>query len=674
MNNDTIVAITTVTALLIGVAVYFSMGNKNSGSSSAKIAATPSPPSDGTSTSTSTVAGGTNRSRLGSQEDKYPAGRMNVFFGSQTGTAEGFARIVQSEGQKKGFDAKLLDLEDFDAELLTSPDTKLSVFMVATYGEGDPTDNAAKFYEWLKNGNGELADNFLASAKFCVFGLGNKDYESYNKMGRDVDAMLAKLGGIRVFEYGEGDDSGTLEEDFEKWRAMLWPAITQQFNPNAQSSAVEEANEKVNLKFRCVSSKSSKAKMPPVNQIQNSTKFFFSAPSVRLTTCAELRSDAASGSTVHIEVDIKGTGLSYQTADNLAVLHENTSEVVEQFALTCGGFNLDECVALEPSEDADDFKHPFPSPCSVRHLLTHYVDLQAIPRRGVLAQLGAYLSDKQQKQWLQGITSMAQKDAFAREIEQEGRSYASLLGAELSSCVAPLEDLLHILPTIQPRDYTIASSSSVHPTSIHLTVSVTQRISPSGATVEGLCSNFLKRLISTGSQTCKVFVRESSFRLPKSLNTPVIMVGPGSGIAPMRALLQERKHQAAKQNNSEAVNVLYFGCRARETDFLYREELEAAQNEGTLTSLQVAFSREQAEKVYVQDLIRRPENASYLCKLIVEQGAFVFVCGATAMGQSVLEAFAEILAAEKGVSTSAGHDLIKDMQKKHTYVQELWST
>jgi NADPH-ferrihemoprotein reductase len=376
---------------------------------------------------------------------------------------------------------------------------------------------------------------------------------------------------------------------------------------------------------------------------------------------------------VHLEIDIKGSGLQYKTADNLAVLAENTPEVVSQFATTCGGYDLDQNIELEAAEDVDDFKHPFPSPCTARHLLTHYVDIQGIPRKSVLAQFNAYLTDKSQQEWLKNITSIAQKERYLKEIEQEGRSFVSLLSNELSSCKIPLEDLLHIVPTIQPRDYTIASSSSVHPNSIHLTVSITERMSPSGVRVEGLCSNFLKRLIDTGSQSCKMFVRESSFRLPNSLSTPIVMIGPGSGIAPMRALLQERKFLADKKKKSDVVNVLYFGCRSREIDFLYKDELVAAENEGTLSSLQLAFSREQTEKVYVQDVMQRPENASSLCQLVLEQGAYVYVCGATGMGQSVHEAFAKIFADHKGITVAAANDMIKGMQKKHTYVQELWS-
>ena len=167
-QTEVIVGITTATALFVGIFAYFMMGTSSSKT---------------TSTSTTSDTKQRSRSRSGSMsnEEKYPAGRVQIFFGSQTGTAEGFARIIQAEGQKKGFDAKLMDLEDFEPEQLTSNETKVNLFLVATYGEGDPTDNAANFYEWVGNGNDELSSDFLSSTKFCVFGLGNTDYENYNK-------------------------------------------------------------------------------------------------------------------------------------------------------------------------------------------------------------------------------------------------------------------------------------------------------------------------------------------------------------------------------------------------------------------------------------------------------------------------------------------------------------
>src|SRR3546814_390722 len=143
---------------------------------------------------------------------------------------------------------------------------------------------------------------------------------------------------------------------------------------------------------------------------------------------------------------------------------------------------------------------------------------------------------------------------------------------------------------------------------------------PNGGKFYGVCSSYVQRLRS-GVDTCRVFIRESSFRLPRNPATPVVMVGPGTGIAPMRALLQERRFQRTVQNASTGENILFFGCKNRELDFIYRDELEQFQDDGTLTTTHLAFSREQSHKVYVQHLMRNPDIGAHLAHLLFEEGA-----------------------------------------------------
>jgi NADPH-ferrihemoprotein reductase len=638
-STEAIIGVTTI-LVLVGTVLYFKMGGKP-----AKVA---------DSKKTEVGSGDVGRQRsYSNMEEKYPAGKMCIYFGSQTGTAEGFARIVLSEGQKHGFDAKVHDLEDFEPEQLQS--SRLAVFLVATYGEGDPTDNAAKFYEWL-NSDG-LESDFLANVDFSVFGLGNTQYENYNKIGRGVNAGMEKLGATRVVEYGEGDDDSTLEDDFEKWKKRAIPALVKKYHPDGAGTVDADVTTKVNLTFKCTDCDPSTAIIPPANIINNSTKHFFSSPDATVTTIREMRDEADGGNTVHMEFDIAGTGVSYQTADNLAVIPNNTNVAVEMFSRTCGGFRLSQYVNLEAISENDDveevedsnavFKHPFPTPCSIQDIFTKYLDIASIPRKSVLEMFLPYLTDEAQKKWLENL--VASRELFQTTVEAEGLTFCSLLANELSSCRIPLADLLHIIPLIQPRYYTICSSSSCFPESIHLTVSVSERKAPSGSTVYGLCSRFLHIMQPNVSQ-CRIFTRDSLFRLPASLSTPIIMIGPGSGIAPMRALLQERRFQADQEGvkYSQMKNILYFGCKSRKLDFLYKEELTAAVDDGSLTSLQLAFSREQKKKVYVQNLMQEKENAKELCRLVLEEEAHIFVCGGTSMGSSVHDAFVNILSTHGG--------------------------
>jgi NADPH-ferrihemoprotein reductase len=588
-------------------------------------------------------------------EDKYPAGKMSIYFASQTGTAEGFARTIMAESHKAGFEAKMIDLEDFEPEQVKN--ARLGVFLIATYGEGDPTDNSAKFYKWLKNEEKTVSSDYLSSLHFTVFGLGNSQYENFNKMGREFNEKLSELGAERVFDYGEGDDDATLEDDFENWKGLVMPALAKRYRPSSSIPVVmsETISERCHLTYeveKCVPVSHPKA--PSSNLISTTSKYFFSCHPVIVTKNKEMRTPADGGHTVHMEFDLTNTSVKYYTADNLAVIPDNSEAAVNQFATTCGGFDLSQFISIvrapEADEEAIPFKHPFPNPCSLRDVFTLYLDIDSIPRKSALERFIPYVTDPTQQAWLKNLVQKENRELYNHSIEEEGRTYVSILSHELSSCVIPMADLFHLLPLIQPRYYTIASSSSCHPTSVHLTVSVVERVAPSGRVVKGLCSSFLYDMSVAQRSHCRVFTRDSLFRLPDDVRTPIVMIGPGSGIAPMRALLQEREYQAKKAGVpfNEMTNILYFGCKGRNFDYIYQDELEDALHRGLLTSLKVAFSREQAKKVYVQTLMAEPENASELVRLVVDEGAHIFVCGGTGMGTTVGEVFTQIIAQEKG--------------------------
>lgn len=597
-----------------------------------------------------------------------------------------------------GFNAKVFDLEDFSVEKLINV-AGASIFLMATYGEGEPTDNAVGFYKWLKNSDSELDVSSLSSVKFSVFGLGNRQYEHFNKMGKVTDKFLAEYGATRVFEYGEGDDDGTLEEDFDGWKAKLWPSLVKQFHPDFASGNVSESisdNEikKVDLQYTVEyldKSAASRLISHPVtpstltNKAMSSTRYYFTAVDSKVIVNKELRSvsnkegytEAEIGSTRHIELDLSEHKLSYITADNLAVIPTNDTTSVTLLAKQLG-YELGQYFKLVPidSSTADEFKYPFPFPTSVREVLTSYVDIHGAPKHATLTYLLPYISDETQKVWLTNVLAKENRKMFVDTIEGAGKSIYELLTHELSSCKVPLADLLHIAPSMQPRYYTISSSSSVHPSNVHITVSVTNTPVSNGKVVPGLCSTHLRKL-DIGN-TCKIFIRSSSFKLPPMTTTPIIMIGPGTGIAPMRALLQEREYQHKKVlstpsgAHSTMKNVLYFGCKKSSEDFIYSDELRAFEKSGTLTTLHLAFSRESTEKVYVQHLIKKQENASSFVADL-EAGAYIYVCGATKMGEDVMKAIHDILKEYKKFSKEDADKYIKNLQSSGRYVQELWT-
>eukprot|EP00640_Fibrocapsa_japonica_P000889 CAMPEP_0113933598 /NCGR_PEP_ID=MMETSP1339-20121228/740_1 /TAXON_ID=94617 /ORGANISM="Fibrocapsa japonica" /LENGTH=678 /DNA_ID=CAMNT_0000934937 /DNA_START=174 /DNA_END=2210 /DNA_ORIENTATION=+ /assembly_acc=CAM_ASM_000762 len=609
----------------------------------------------------------------------YPGGPLSVYFGSQTGTAEEFSRTLVEEGKQNGFNAKLVDLEDVDTSDPKFLQPHLAIFVVATYGEGEPTDNASEFVKWLKGQDGgERRGDELQHLRYCVFGLGNKQYEHFNQMGKHFDKFLGKVGAERVVDLGLGDDDDDLEGDFQSWKEGLWPQLVERFVPKVEGrarvlslTADGPAIVPFALKeLKGVSPRSVRPKEFDESQVNASTRFYFQSHTFKVVQNRELRSKCADGgSTRHIEVELKGSGVgSYQTAENLALLPCNPDTLVEKLA-RCQGYNLDTVFDLEYEEGQ---KAIFPTPCTVRTALTRHCDLNNPPRRSLLGHLGAYARSEGEAKKLRHLASKDGADEYKSWVEGEGRNVVELLSEHFRSVKVPLADLISLLPHLQPRYYTIASSSKAHPGRVHLTVSVVQKLRDGGRKFHGVCSNQLKNLVVPSKPWPAVqgLLKPSSFKLPEDPSVPILLIGPGTGIAPMRALLQERQWQTQNGQNA-GPNLLYFGCRRSDEDYIYREELEAFILDGTLSSLRVAFSREKKQKVYVQHLLL--EDGADLYHRLHEEKAHVYVCGGTQMGHDVGAALVKIVSDHGGMGTKSAEEYVKSLQTSGRMVQELWS-
>lgn len=673
--------------------------------------------------------------------EQYPGGHLTVYFGSQTGTAESFAQILAREGESdRGFKVRVVDLEDaeddldghiLDERFRDADGRNRAVFLMATYGEGEPTDNAAAFVRLLKakagmktggaggymgtaddfaeekkgdgdevgdDADGEADPSFMSGLDYAVFGLGNRQYEHFNAMGKLTDEALAKIGASRLAELGVGDDDNDLEADFENWKDnVLWPALEKRYIGDAATvaakhehmhkSEVASASDDLPecpyvaeyLPPGSADAGSIKPDAVRLEDVHTSTKHYFTAVDCPVRVTRELRTDRDPGSTVHLEIDISkaGDAMRYRTADNLGVLPVNDDGVVEAVAGALG-LDLDAAFRLKLAQDGggggdeeEQHKHSalFPTPCTVRECLARYCDLTAPPRRSDLKRLASYARDPLDRSALLRMASKEGKAEYREKIVGGHVGVADIVSRLCPSIAMPLEHFVAVCPRLLPRYYTISSSSSVHPDSIHITVSVIRTEKLGGGVHRGVCSSHLAGIVENG--TVRVFCRESSFRLPSDPGRPVIMIGPGTGIAPMRALLQERSHQRKKRRLPVGKNVLYFGCKTPTQDYLYEEELSQFKREGTLDDLRVAFSRTTTKKVYVQHLLAK--NAEETYEMIEEKKASVYVCGGTKMGHDVSETLRSIVSDVGGMSHEEAKKYLDEMSKEGRFVQELWS-
>mmetsp|Transcript_10522 Transcript_10522/g.22941 ORF Transcript_10522/g.22941 Transcript_10522/m.22941 type:complete len:816 (-) Transcript_10522:245-2692(-) len=726
---------------------------------------------------------------------KYPGGHLTIYYGSQTGTAQMFAKQIASECETRGFCPRIVDLQDVvenddvhaieaagsagdgfeegevdeDGKVIRATlahphyrdeeeeddDTNnndggksghgksKALFLMATYGEGEPTDNAQQFVEMMKGksgisniykidgsgggGGGQQQQNgtsslvspassmsldkaadttadaassatattapslrsatFLRDLEYAVFGLGNKQYEHFSNMSRFMDAALEKCGARRMAATGLGDDDDDLEGDFENWKdGVFWPAMMESY-VKGKSVVADATKGKENgvatslppCPYRVEYLKTDEAtKGTNTNEslLQTSSKHYAQSADCPVVARRELRDPSDPGSTIHMEIDVSQhmDTLKYQTADNLGILPKNNAATVEAVAKALN-YDLDRHFNLLPNNngDGDDSsKHtlPFPTPCTVRTCLERYCDLSGPPRRSDLKQLAPYAKNDLDRQALLRMSSKEGKAEYKEKIVEGHVGIAEIVTKFCTSIEIPLEHFAMVCPRLQPRYYTISSSSSVHPTTIHITLAVLEtEMKMSGKVFKGLCSGYLAN--RKNGDVVRVFVRDSTFRLPKQVERPVVMFGPGTGIAPMRAVLQERSHARMAGGTNHGPNVLYFGCKSRSMDYIYRDELEAFREEGTLTELHLAFSREQEEKVYVQHLLAKRAEETW--ELIHERKASIFVCGAVRMGADVDHALQDIISKQGNMTREKAKAYLDKMQVAGRFVQELWS-
>ncbi|KAH8283641.1 hypothetical protein KR018_010329 [Drosophila ironensis] len=594
-----------------------------------------------------------------------------VFYGSQTGTGEEFAGRLAKEGIRYRLKGMVADPEECDMEeLLQLKDisNSLAVFCLATYGEGDPTDNAMEFHEWITNG-----DVDLTGLNYAVFGLGNKTYEHYNKVAIYVDKRLEELGANRVFELGLGDDDANIEDDFITWKDRFWPAVCDHFG-------IEGGGEEVLIRqYRLLEQPEVQpdriytGEIARLHSVQNQRPPFdaknpFLAP---IKVNRELHKGGGR-SCMHIELSIDGSKMRYDAGDHVAMYPINDKSLVEKLGQLCNA-DLDTVFSLINTDTDSSKKHPFPCPTTYRTALTHYLEITAIPRTHILKELAEYCTDEKEKELLRSMASISPegKEKYQSWIQDACRNIVHIL-EDIKSCRPPLDHVCELLPRLQPRYYSISSSGKLHPTDVHVTAVLVEYKTPTGRTNKGVATTYLKNKQPKGGEEVKVpvFIRKSQFRLPTKPETPIIMVGPGTGLAPFRGFIQERQY-LRDEGKTVGDSILYFGCRKRSEDYIYESELEEWVKKGTLT-LKAAFSRDQEKKVYVQHLLE--QDADLIWNVIGENKGHFYICGdAKNMAVDVRNILVKILSTKGNMSEADAVQYIKKMEAQKRYSADVWS-
>ncbi|RDW80664.1 NADPH-cytochrome P450 reductase [Coleophoma crateriformis] len=626
-----------------------------------------------------------------------------VFYGSQTGTAEDYASRLAKEGKSRfGLETMVADLEDYDFDNLDSlPEDKVAMFVLATYGEGEPTDNAVDFYEFITGEDVSFAnasEPALGNLKYVAFGLGNNTYEHYNSMVRNVSAALQKLGGQLIGTAGEGDDgAGTMEEDFLAWKDPMWTALAEKMGLEEREAVYEPVFGITEREGLTKDSPEVYLGEPNKMHLEGTQKGPFNAHNPYIAPIAESKEifTVKDRNCLHLEIDISGSNLSYQTGDHIAVWPTNAGKEVDRFLNVTGLLSKRDSVigvkALDPTA-----KVPFPTPTTYDAVVRYHMEICAPVSRQFIATLAAFAPNEAAKAEMTKLGS--DKDYFHEKISNKYYNIAQALeeiGGGQQWTEIPFSAFIEGVNKVQPRYYSISSSSLVQKNMISVTAVVESLDVPGRPdALKGVTTNYLLALKQKqGGEPnpdphgltydimgprnkydgchVPVHVRHSNFKLPSDPSKPIIMVGPGTGVAPFRAFVQERAAQA-KAGETVGKTLLFFGCRKASEDFLYSSEWEEyKQALGDKFELITAFSRDGPKKVYVQHRLK--EHQKEVNELLLQK-AYFYVCGDAAnMAREVNTMLAKIMSEERGIPETKAEEIVKSMRSANQYQEDVWS-
>lgn len=532
---------------------------------------------------------------------------LTILYGTESGNAEGVAADARKVAAKQGFAAKLLDMAEATPADLAAAGHLLVV--ASTWGEGDPPERAVEFYAALLAADAPR----LEGVRFSVLALGDSSYVNFCEVGRRIDQRLEELGGERIAARIDCDLD--YEAPAADWTGRALEELLRSAAPEPQAAAAARG-EIIHVDFATTGIASAYGKANP-----------FAA---EITELVNLNGRYSGKETMHLELDLAGSGLTFEPGDSLGIVSENDPETAAAVLAAVG-------LLGEPAL-AGRLAGEFDITALSRPVMEAFAAVNPAP---ALVEL---LAGDGWRGWL------------------AGRQIVDLL--EAFPCSLAPEQLAGLFRKLPPRLYSVASSQRALPDEAHLLLGVV-RYESHGRARKGVASGFVAERLRPGD-TLKVYVKPNkNFRLPEDPDRPVIMIGPGTGVAPFRAFLQERQATGAKGRNW-----LFFGDRNYTHDFLYQLDWQELAKDGVLSRIDVAFSRDQPDKVYVQHRMwqRRAELYAWL-----EEGAHLYVCGdEKAMAKDVDAMLARILVDQSGCPAEVAQARLAELKRARRYQRDVY--
>ncbi|MEP0355117.1 assimilatory sulfite reductase (NADPH) flavoprotein subunit [Paraglaciecola sp.] len=541
-----------------------------------------------------------------------PSQSMTILYGSQTGNAKGVAEEYKAKLDALNLPSKLVSMADYKHKQLKT-ESHVAI-VVSTHGEGEAPDDAVELHSFL---GGKKAPK-LDGLKFAVLGLGDTSYEFFCQTAKDFDSRLQSLGATRIIDRVDCD------VDYDETTTAWFDSLNHEVKDEL-SAPTAGTVPSLNLGAQSVAATQYTKKAPFAASLLESQKI------TGRDSVKDIR---------HIEISLEESGIQYRPGDALGVWFQNDEQLVADLLAT---------LELNPEENITFSGEEY----SLKQVLVNKLELtqsypsfvQAYTGFANNVELNALIEDK----------AVLREYLAERQIIDIVRQYPAKLSAQ---------ELVDALRSMTPRLYSIASSQAEVEDEVHLTVALVE-FDAHGSVHQGGASSFLSKRLNEGGEV-KVFVEKNdNFRLPDDSNTPVIMVGPGTGIAPFRAFMQQREAEEASGENW-----LFFGNPNYTQDFLYQTEWQRFVKEGVVNKITLAFSRDQEEKIYVQH--RMLEQGAELYNWL-EKGAHLYVCGdANHMAKDVQDALVKIVIEHGGKTEEQAEQYLSDLRRAKRYQKDVY--
>ncbi|KZT05029.1 riboflavin synthase domain-like protein [Laetiporus sulphureus 93-53] len=582
---------------------------------------------------------------------------VTILYATETGTAQEISDRIAAQCRRIHIRAHVHNMDTYSPQELISEG--LVIFSIATTGSGREPRAMTPLWNMLLRS--DLPEDLFEDLSFAVFGLGDTAYEKFCWPAKLLSRRLASLGATEVYSRGEGDEQHPLGIDgaFEPWIKGLLEAFLQIFPlPTGLTVVPENSLPPPRVAIRNAESTTLRSFHEP---LENDSQYHLATVSCnRRITAQEWYQDVR-----HFEFDFDHD-IQYEAGD-VAIIHpEVASADVESFLATIGFANAaDDFIIIEHTLEDQSLPDHLPRMTTLRQLFTRYLDIGTVPRRSFFAMLRHFVANELEAEKIDEFLSVEGADELYDYCQQPRRTIREVL-EEFRSARIPRDYIFDLFPPLRPRQFSIASSVKCRPRQVHLCVAIVVYRTRLKVPRRGVCTRYMANL-RIGDKLW-VGIQKGLFSLPPNNLTPIICVGPGTGVASMRAIIEERTQAGA------ADNTLYFGCRSAAKDQHYGTEWAHYAAEGLLT-YRTAFSRdvpEGAPRRYVQDVMR--EDSKQLWDSLGIRGAWMFISGsANKMPAGVRSAIREAAQKEAGKTEEEAEDFLSRLEREGRLWEECWS-